>query len=152
MHFCFTNANAILLSLQVHSTFYKMQNSSESLIWNFISDRPSAVCMHFDTMLLVCAEHWLRPHSDECPSLPCWDVSSSQTPGSHHAPVTVAAYSHAHCPQGPGQGGLLIHINIFFHAIAIHSWIETCDSLWGCIFLSVFTLAESPAYQSSTLF
>ncbi len=78
---------------------------------------------------VTCAEHWLRPHSDERPGLPCWDVSPNQTPASHHAPVTVAAYSRAHCPQSPGQGGLLSHINISFGAAAIHRRTETSSTI-----------------------
>ena len=83
--------------------------------------------LHFDSILLavVRPEHWLRPHSHERPGLPCRDVPSNQTPSSHHAPVTVAAYSRAHHPQGPGQGGLPSHINIFFMQ---HGWTETCTS------------------------
>lgn len=91
-----------------------------------ISNRLSTnISMHFNTMspTVIRAKHWLRPHSDECPGLPCRDVPPSQTPSSHHAPVTVAAYSRAHRPQGPGQGGLPSHINISFH-----NWRETCAS------------------------
>lgn len=112
------NANAILLSFQIpFSLPGKKENAdAESLIWNGVSD----INMHFCTVprTVVCAEHRLRSHSDERPSLPSGDVPSSQTPCSHHAPVTVAAYSRAHRPQGPGQGGQQTHINIFFHAAA----------------------------------
>lgn len=141
MYFCKCKCNS--LQFQVLYTFYKKRNNSGSLTWNSISNRPSTVCTHLYTVFptVVCAEHWLRPHSDECPSLPRWDVPSSQTPSSHHAPVTVAAYSRAHHPQGPGQGGLLSHINIFFHAATIHSWKETCAS-W-------FSLSVAPILSVS---
>lgn len=116
------------------STFYKKHTNPWCPIWkktvdSGISDRPGTN-MHFNNIFptVICAEYWLWPHSDECPGLPCWDVPPNQTPASHHAPVTVAAYSSAHHPQGPGQGGLLSHINISFHTAARHSWIETCTS------------------------
>lgn len=98
----------------------KSKNHFESLFWN--GGRPAVICMHFNATLPtdVCAERWLRPHSDECPSLPCWDVPSSQTPGSHHAPVTMETSSRAYHPQGPGQGGQQSHINISFHAGALN--------------------------------
>lgn len=96
----------------------------------------------FSTRLLstaVRAEHRPRPHSDERPSLPGWDVSSSQTPASHHAPVTVATYSCAHRPRGPRQGGLPSHINIFCRRSGVG---ELVGVNLGCsLFLSVLTSA-----------
>lgn len=75
----------------------------------------------------ICAEYWLRPHSDECPGLPCWDVPPNQT---HHAPVTVAAYSSAHHPQSPRQGGLP-HKYFLFTAAATQSWLQNCINYFG---------------------
>ena len=104
-------------------------------------------------------EHWLRPHSDERPGLPRRDVPPDQTPGSHHAPVTVASYSSAHHPQGTGQGRLLSHINISFHTASIHTRIETCRlqvnlslSLCSSVLLSVFDSAQNLQRWNSLLF
>lgn len=123
------NANVILARFKVHSIFYKKLINSECLIWNecsAIGDRPGSICMHFNASFptVLRTEHRLRPHSDECSGMPCRDVPPYQTPGSHCAPVTVAAYTCAYRPQGPGQGGLLIHIYLSFHAAALHSWTE----------------------------
>lgn len=72
-------------------------------------------------------EHRLRPHSDERPSLPRWDVPSCQAPASHHAPVAVASHFGAHRPQGPGQGGLLQQIRASFSSRShtqLYAWIH----------------------------
>lgn len=110
------SADANAIPLMRVSCFYKKAGITPAgLAWNGVCDK--ARChARFSTRLLptaVRAEHRPRPHSDERPSLSGWDVSSSQTPASHRAPVTVAAYSCAHRPRGPRQGGLPSHINIF---------------------------------------
>lgn len=140
MHFCFSNYNAILLSFQEHYNFSLKGKLilgvpfgttlntvvSES---NLVQRMPAFHWHDSSTLSTdICAEHRLWPHADECPSLPRWAVPSNQTPTSHHAPVTVAAYSSAHHPQGPGQGGLLSGINISFHTAAVHSRLEMCTS------------------------
>lgn len=116
-----------------------------SKFWN----RIVSICMHFNIALptAVCAEHRLWPDSDERPGLPRWDVPSSQAPSSCHGPLRVEAYSRAHHPQGPGQGGLQRHINIAFHAAALNRnflffLIFCCMFLFGWV--SAVNLPKSP--------
>lgn len=114
------------------------KKSKVSLIWNGIV----VICMHFNMVLptAVCAEHWLWPNSDECPGLPRWNVPSSPSPSTHHGPVRVEAYSRAHHPKGPGQGGLERHINIAFYAAALDKNLDF-SPLCSFVFLFICTSA-----------
>lgn len=121
------------------SCFYKKAGMTPAgLTWNSVGDKArchARTSQHGFSPTAVRAEHRPRPHSDERPSLPGWDVSSSQTPASHHAPVTVATYSCAHRPRGSRQGGLPSHINIFCRRSGVG---ELVGVNVGCsLFLSV---------------
>lgn len=145
MHLHFANANESLLSPNVFHFLKKKKKSKVSLIRNGIV----GICMHFNIMLptAVRAEHWLRPDSDECPGLPRWDVPSSQAPTSYRGPVRVEAYSRAHHPQGPGQGGLQRHINIAFRAAALNrnfDFSSLCSFMFLFVCTSAVNLPKSP--------
>lgn len=128
------------------------KKSEVILIWNGIV----AICVHFNTTLptAVRAEHWLWPNSDERPGLPRRDVSSSQAPSSRHGPVRVEAYSRAHHPQGPGQGGLQRHINISFHAAALNRNFDFPHIVAACLCLfesQLWTCQNLPLISSKHL-
>lgn len=133
----------MLMQMEVFRVFKCIPLSE---FWN----RIVAICMHFNIMLptAVRAEHRLWPDSDERPGLPRWDVPSSQAPSSRHGPLRVEAYSRAHHPQGPGQGGLQRHINIAFHAAALNRNFDFFSSsflLHVCVCLSLSCkLAKMP--------
>lgn len=138
------DANAIPL-MRVSCFYKKARISPAGLTWNGVGDKARCHALLLPTA--VRAEHRPRPHSDERPSLPRWDVSSSQTPASHHAPVTVATYSCAHRPRGPRQGGPPSHINIFCLRSGVGGG-GTCRSEFGlfpvcvCVHLDCEPLAR----------